>query len=99
MEPEGFLRLDLDATFTAHITIQMAPAIDASLVVDTSTWLQRGYDILDDMVSRGNLVAVQLKSELRQLQTFFPSWVCVTSSRQEDSTRIIDTARYQKESL
>lgn len=68
MAPEGFLRLDLDATFTAHITIQMGPVIDSSLVVDPSTWLQRGYDILDDIVSRGNLVAVQMKSELRQLQ-------------------------------
>lgn len=66
--PEGFLRLDLDATFTAHITLLMAPAIDASLVMDPSTWIQLGYDILDDMISRGNMVADQMKSELRQLQ-------------------------------
>lgn len=46
----------------------MAPTVDPSLIKDQSTRLQRGYSILDDIISRGNKVAVQMKSELQQLQ-------------------------------
>ncbi|KAM0424927.1 hypothetical protein ACHAPT_009728 [Fusarium lateritium] len=65
---EGFLRFDLDATFAAHITLLMAPAIDPSLVKGQSTWSQRSYGILDDIICSGNMVAVQMKSELQQLE-------------------------------
>ncbi|KAE8140416.1 hypothetical protein BDV38DRAFT_279922 [Aspergillus pseudotamarii] len=65
---EGFLRFDLDATFPTHITLLMAPTIDPSPVKDQSTSLQRSYSLLDDLVSCGIMVAVQMKLELRQLE-------------------------------
>ncbi|KAH7191610.1 Zn(II)2Cys6 transcription factor [Fusarium oxysporum] len=68
---ESFLRSDLDAAFTAMITLLMAPVIDMSLLKGSSPWLRRGYAVLDDMISRGNMVALQMKSELRQLEDVF----------------------------
>ncbi|KAJ4264447.1 hypothetical protein NW762_005647 [Fusarium torreyae] len=68
---ESFLRSDLDATFVSTITLLMAPVIDYSLMRDSSPWVQRGYAVLDDMISRGNMVAVQVKSEIQQLEDVF----------------------------
>lgn len=46
----------------------MAGAIDFSLLKDQSTWLPRAHAILDEMISRGSMVASLIKSELLQLQ-------------------------------
>ena len=46
----------------------MAPAIDSTLLEQQDHWPQTTYSILDEMVSRGNLVAGFLKSELQQLR-------------------------------
>ncbi|KAF4968691.1 hypothetical protein FSARC_3977 [Fusarium sarcochroum] len=68
---ESFLRSDLDAAFTSTITLSMAPVIDPSLMKTPSPWVQCGYIVLDDMISCGNMVAVQVKSELQQLEGVF----------------------------
>lgn len=45
----------------------MAATIDSSLVGNDGLWSQRAYNILDEMSSRGNLVAGCEKAELLQL--------------------------------
>lgn len=46
----------------------MAATIEPTLVKDPKLWLQRSYAACDEMISRGNLVAKQIKSELQQLE-------------------------------
>ena len=65
--PESFLPFDLEAVFSSTIVLCLANAVDASLVRDKSPWLQKSFDVLDEMISRGNLVAEFHKSELQQL--------------------------------
>ena len=42
--------------------------VDPSLLRKNEAWLQTTYSVLDEMVSRGNLIADLRKSELQQLE-------------------------------
>ncbi|KAF9884749.1 hypothetical protein FE257_001311 [Aspergillus nanangensis] len=64
---DSFLPFDIDAAFTATISLLIAAAIDPSLLHDHCPWSQRAYTILDDMTSRGNMYAKYILSELKQL--------------------------------
>ncbi|KAH8700208.1 Zn(II)2Cys6 transcription factor [Talaromyces proteolyticus] len=64
---DSFLPFDLEATFVSSIVLLIAPKIDISLLENRTAWLQKSYVILDDMISRGNLIARFRKSELEQL--------------------------------
>ena len=50
-----------------------AQSVDSSLVKDHSPWTQRALTVLDEMISRGNLVAKLIKTELEQLQNILGS--------------------------
>lgn len=64
---ETFLPFDLDAAFTSTISILMAAGIDPSLINDHTAWTTRAYSILEEIRSRGNIIAGMVKSELEQL--------------------------------
>ena len=49
------------------MVLVLATAIDESLLRQKSSWLETAYDILDEMTSRGNVIAGLQKSELQQL--------------------------------
>ncbi|WZH42385.1 Zn2-C6 fungal-type domain-containing protein [Fusarium acuminatum] len=88
---ETFLRFDQDATLTATIALLMASAIDSSLLPDHTPWTQRAYAILDEMGSRGNLVAPMVASELKQLEGLLRGFLVSNEARsliatQENST-------------
>lgn len=65
---ENFLPFDLDATFTSTIALLMAATVDPSLIKELAPWLSRAFSVLDEMISRGNMVAKLTKIELQQLQ-------------------------------
>ncbi len=50
-----------------------AQSVDSSLVKDHSPWTQRALTVLDEMISRGNLVAKLIKTELERLQDILNS--------------------------
>ncbi|KAL2834277.1 hypothetical protein BDW59DRAFT_156217 [Aspergillus cavernicola] len=64
---DSFLPFDLEATFVSSVVLLLAPAIDSVLLESRRPWLQKSYVILEDMISRGNLIADFRKSELEQL--------------------------------
>ena len=45
----------------------MSKAIDASLLEGHGPWSEAAYDILDEMASRGNMIALFRKRELQRL--------------------------------
>ena len=64
---DTFLPFDLDSTFVSAVVLSIASFTDPSLVDDRTAWLQKTNIILDEMISRGNLIADFRKSELGQL--------------------------------
>ena len=46
----------------------MAATVDRSFVKDPDPWLQRTHAACDEMIGRGNMVAKQIRSELKQLE-------------------------------
>ncbi|KAB8076106.1 hypothetical protein BDV29DRAFT_200469 [Aspergillus leporis] len=64
---DSFLPFDLESTFISAVVLVTAPAADTSLLDDWTPWLQKSVMILDEMISRGNLIAGFRKSELQQL--------------------------------
>ncbi|RJE18722.1 hypothetical protein PHISCL_08937 [Aspergillus sclerotialis] len=64
---DTFLPFDLDSTFVSAVILSIASFTDPSLVDDRTAWLQKTNIILDEMISRGNLIADFRKSELGQL--------------------------------
>ncbi|KAE8308255.1 hypothetical protein BDV41DRAFT_581645 [Aspergillus transmontanensis] len=64
---DSFLPFDLEATYTAAVVLVTAPAADASLLDDWTPWFHTSVTVLDEMISRGNLIAGFRKSELQQL--------------------------------
>ncbi|KAL6238681.1 hypothetical protein BDW75DRAFT_246760 [Aspergillus navahoensis] len=63
---DSFLPFDLESTFVSSVVLLMAPAIDCTLLESRRPWLHKSYLILDDMISRGNLIAQYRKTELEQ---------------------------------
>jgi hypothetical protein len=53
------------------VVLATARTIDSSLLDDLTPWLQTTYKILDEMITRGNLVADFRKFELDQLASLF----------------------------
>ncbi|KAL4735368.1 hypothetical protein BDV11DRAFT_212023 [Aspergillus similis] len=64
---DSFLPFDLESTFVSSVVLLMAQAIDCTLLENRRPWLDKSYLILDDMISRGNLIAQYRKTELEQL--------------------------------
>ena len=50
------------------VILLVSPIIDPSLLSDRHKWLDKSHGILDEMISRGNLIAGFRKSELQQLR-------------------------------
>ncbi|KAI9933007.1 hypothetical protein MW887_009261 [Aspergillus wentii] len=63
----SFLPFDLDSTFVSAVILLVAPVIDPNLLDDWTPWLYKTYMLLDEMISRGNLIAEFGRSELEQL--------------------------------
>ncbi|GFF98802.1 uncharacterized transcriptional regulatory protein C3C7.04 [Aspergillus udagawae] len=68
---DSFLPFDLESTFISTVVLATARTIDSSLLDDLTPWLQTTYKILDEMITRGNLVADFRKFELDQLASLF----------------------------
>ncbi|KAJ0426811.1 fungal-specific transcription factor domain-containing protein [Aspergillus carlsbadensis] len=64
---DSFLPFDLESTFVSSVVLLMAPAIDSNLLGNQVPWLQKSCVILDDMITRRNLIARFRKAELEQL--------------------------------
>lgn len=64
---ESFLPFDLDATFSSAVVLSLAAAVDPSLLRNKGPFLETVYVLLDEMVSRGNLIAKFHKAEIQQL--------------------------------
>lgn len=65
---ESFLPFDLDAAFSSAVVLLLASTVDPSLLHDRDrSWLHAVHHLLAEMVSRGNLIAKFVASELNQL--------------------------------
>ncbi|KAL4913252.1 hypothetical protein BDW62DRAFT_205681 [Aspergillus aurantiobrunneus] len=64
---DSFLPFDLESTFVSSVVLLLAPTLDSALLESRRPWLKKSYLILDDMISRGNLIAQFRKSELEQM--------------------------------
>ncbi|KAK1676008.1 hypothetical protein BDP55DRAFT_693686 [Colletotrichum godetiae] len=69
---EVFLPFELEYAYGAAIHLTMATALfPAAVGADEPARMQQTHTILDDMVSKGNLVAEVRKAELAHLETLF----------------------------
>lgn len=65
---ESFIPFDLDSTWSCAVVLLVTKMVDPSLLHKDSDWLPKIRIILEEMVSRGNLVAELRKTELQQLE-------------------------------
>ncbi|KAL2856630.1 fungal-specific transcription factor domain-containing protein [Aspergillus pseudoustus] len=84
---DSFLPFDLESTFVSSVVLLMAPAIDFNLLDNQVPWLQKSCVILDDMITRGNLIARFRKAELEQLDGLLSQLVPGRQPQIVDSTR------------
>lgn len=75
--PETFLPFDLESLSVSTVTLLLARVVDPQLLAHRSLWLQKAYEIFDEMVECGNVVAEFRRNELQQLDEML-----VTLSRQ-----------------
>ncbi|KAM0794849.1 Zn(II)2Cys6 transcription factor [Usnea florida] len=64
---ESFIPFDLESTWSCAVVLLVTKMIDPSLLRRNESWLEQTHLILDEMVSRGNLIAGLRKAELQQL--------------------------------
>lgn len=64
---DSFLPFDLESTFVSALVLLLAPFVDPYLLDDSLPWLQKAYDVLDEMIYRGNQIAAFRRSDLEQL--------------------------------
>lgn len=62
---------DLEAAFTAGMTLLLAPFVGAELLVTSQPWLDMVYGVLDELTRQGHLQAAARKNEMQQLQQIF----------------------------
>lgn len=63
----SFIPYDLEAAFVAATNLLLGPAVDPKYVARSSSWLNKAYAVLDDMINHGNLIAEYRKNELLQV--------------------------------
>ncbi|OJJ82913.1 uncharacterized protein ASPGLDRAFT_37022 [Aspergillus glaucus CBS 516.65] len=64
---DSFLPFDLESTFVSALVLLLVPFVDPYLLDDSQPWLQKAYDVLDEMIYRGNQIAAFRRSDLEQL--------------------------------
>jgi hypothetical protein len=67
LKVDTFLSFDLEAAFSSAIVLLISSVVDPSLTRKHQSWLHDALALLDEMFSRGNLVAGYQKSELQQI--------------------------------
>ncbi|KAL2800273.1 hypothetical protein BJX66DRAFT_183185 [Aspergillus keveii] len=96
---DSFLPFDLESTFVSSVVLLMAPAIDSNLLDNRTPWLQKSCVILDDMITRGNLIARFRKAELEQLDSLLSQLVPDRQLQIVDSTRKTDLLGFESSPL
>ncbi|KAL9584292.1 MAG: hypothetical protein Q9203_004724 [Teloschistes exilis] len=64
---ESFIPFDLESTWSCALVLLLAKLVDPSLLRKEESCMPKIHSILDEMVSRGNLIAGLRKIELQQL--------------------------------
>ncbi|KAM0716638.1 hypothetical protein Q7P37_008083 [Cladosporium fusiforme] len=67
---ESFITFDLESTWSATVLMMVANAVDPSLLAGYSDSQQITYSVLDEMFSRGNLVAGLYRDDLNLLAQY-----------------------------
>lgn len=70
MGTESFITFDLESTWSAAVLTMVADVVDPSLLVGCHESRDIAYSVLDEMFSRGNLVAGSCKDELAILEQY-----------------------------
>lgn len=65
--PESFIPFDLESIWSCALVLLLAKLVDPSLLRKEESCMPKIHSILDEMVSRGNLIAGLRKIELQQL--------------------------------
>lgn len=71
---EVFLAFDLEATFSSAVILLMARPMDDILSESHHPRLDIAYNVLDEMTSRGNIIAQSRKMCLKHLERAFVSF-------------------------
>ncbi|KAL9599047.1 MAG: hypothetical protein Q9219_004081 [cf. Caloplaca sp. 3 TL-2023] len=64
---ESFVPFDLEFPWSCAVVLLLTRVVEPSLIRKDATWLHKTHLILDEMISRGNLIASSPKDELQQL--------------------------------
>jgi proline utilization trans-activator len=85
---ESFLPFDLESVFISAMILIMSTAIDTTLLEDHEPWSDVAHSILDEMISRGNMVAAFRKKELQKLADLLAQLAPIqTTSRTSEHNR------------
>lgn len=95
---ESFITFDLESTWSATVLIMVANAVDPSLLAGYSDSQEITYSVLDEMFSRGNLVAGLYRDDLNLLAQYLENlnsnstnrMTAAGSSEQVDRHRTFD---------
>jgi hypothetical protein len=63
------LPFDLESAVSASLVITMASLISLPLIVDRTLYLDMLFSVLDRMIDHGNLIALDKKRKIHQLET------------------------------
>ncbi|KAL4950991.1 Zn(II)2Cys6 transcription factor [Aspergillus filifer] len=86
---EWFLPFDLESAVSAGLVITMASLVCPDLINDHTRLLQTLSGLLDEMISKGNLIAEDQKRELNELEGLFSRLnVCPDKGNISDDTTV-----------
>ncbi|KAF2152900.1 hypothetical protein K461DRAFT_254853 [Myriangium duriaei CBS 260.36] len=64
---ESFLPFDMELAFSSGVVLALAEVVDPSLMRSVGSWLNKALSALEEMSTRGNLIASYHRSELKLL--------------------------------
>ncbi|CAI7628261.1 unnamed protein product [Penicillium palitans] len=83
---ECFLPFDLESTVSAGLVVTMASLVDLPLIANRKSYLDMLLSVLDRMIDHGNLIALDKKSKIHQLES-----LCV-NLKDSPSSSLINTS-------
>ncbi|KAH8730554.1 fungal-specific transcription factor domain-containing protein [Phaeosphaeriaceae sp. PMI808] len=86
---ETFLPWDLDALFVSTMVLILARFVDATLLENQATWIDKAYAFLESIVSSGNRIAAFRVVELRKLDEMLGDYL-LNQQRPSPSSTVHD---------
>ncbi|WPH03595.1 Hypothetical protein R9X50_00647700 [Acrodontium crateriforme] len=96
---ESFIPFDLESAWSSALVLLITRVVDPTLLQQQGPWMHTAYSVMDEMASRGNLIAGFRRNELMQLEATLAKLPNVTPSSNEPTSPTNSTTHHSSNTV